>query len=191
MMADGALYKAYLDGDDAGLALLMERYGNRLTFYINGYLHDIHDSEDLMIEAFAYLISKKPRIREGCLKAYLYKTARNLSLRFIKKRHLNHSFSLEEIEKEPESKILVEEIIQKEEFNQSLYLCLDRLNPGYREALYLVYFEDMHHSEAAAVMGKSEKQVSDLVYRGRNSLRKYLEQEGITNAEYRRTSFGC
>lgn len=191
MMADEALYKAYLDGDDAGLALLMERYGNRLTFYINGYLHDIHDSEDLMIEAFAYLISKKPRIREGCLKAYLYKTARNLSLRFIKKRHLNHSFSLEEIEKEPESKILIEEIIQKEEFNQSLYLCLDRLNPGYREALYLVYFEDMHHSEAAAVMGKSEKQVSDLVYRGRNSLRKYLEQEGITNAEYRRTSFGC
>ncbi len=191
MMADEALYKAYLDGDDAGLALLMERYGNRLTFYINGYLHDIHDSEDLMIEAFAYLISKKPRIREGCLKAYLYKIARNLSLRFIKKRHLNHSFSLEEIEKEPESKILIEEIIQKEEFNQSLYLCLDRLNPGYREALYLVYFEDMHHSEAAAVMGKSEKQVSDLVYRGRNSLRKYLEQEGITNAEYRRTSFGC
>ncbi|MGI6586621.1 MAG: RNA polymerase sigma factor [Lutisporaceae bacterium] len=191
MMADEALYKAYLDGDDAGLALLMERYGNRLTFYINGYLHDIHDSEDLMIEAFAYLISKKPRIREGCLKAYLYKIARNLSLRFIKKRHLNHSFSLEEIEKEPESKILIEEVIQKEEFNQSLYLCLDRLNPGYREALYLVYFEDMHHSEAAAVMGKSEKQVSDLVYRGRNSLRKYLEQEGITNAEYRRTSFGC
>lgn len=165
MMADEALYKAYLDGDDAGLALLMERYGNRLTFYINGYLHDIHDSEDLMIEAFAYLISKKPRIREGCLKAYLYKIARNLSLRFIKKRHLNHSFSLEEIEKEPESKILIEEVIQKEEFNQSLYLCLDRLNPGYREALYLVYFEDMHHSEAAAVMGKSEKQVSDLVYR--------------------------
>lgn len=121
----------------------------------------------------------------------MYKIARNLSLRFIKKRHLNHSFSLEEIEKEPESKILIEEVIQKEEFNQSLYLCLDRLNPGYREALYLVYFEDMHHSEAAAVMGKSEKQVSDLVYRGRNSLRKYLEQEGITNAEYRRTSFGC
>ncbi len=184
MMTDEALYKAYLDGDDAGLALLMEQYGNRLTFYINGYLHDMYDSEDLMIEAFAYLVSKKPCIKEGCFKAYLYKVARNLSLRFVKKKHLRHSFSFEEIEKEPDSKTLIEETIQKEEFNQSLYLCMDQLKPNYKEALYLVYFEDMQHSEAATVMGKSKKQVSDLVYRGKNSLRKHLEQEGIANAEY-------
>ena len=61
---------------------------------------------------------------------------------------------------------------------------MDRLKPDYKEALYLVYFENMHHSEAATVMGKSIKQVSDLVYRGRNSLRKHLTLEGITNAEY-------
>jgi len=184
MIIDEALYRAYLDGDDAGLALLMERYGNRLTFYINGYLHDMYDSEDLMIEAFAYLISKKPRIGDGCFKAYLYKMARNLSLRFITKKHLKHCFSCEEIEKEPESKIFIEEVIQKEELNQSLYLCMDQLKPDYREVLYLVYFENMQHSEVAKVMNKSEKQVSDLVYRGKNSLRKYLEQEGITSAEY-------
>ena len=184
MMSDEALYMAYLDGDDSGLTLLMDRYGNRLTFYINGYIYDMYDSEDLMIEAFAYLISKKPRIRQGCFKAYLYKIARNLSLQFIKKKHLNHSFSFDEIEKELESKIFIEEVIQKKEFNQSLYLCMDRLKPDYKEALYLVYFENMHHSEAATVMGKSIKQVSDLVYRGRNSLRKHLTLEGITNAEY-------
>ncbi len=33
-------------------------------------------------------------------------------------------------------------------------------------------------------MKKSEKQVADLVYRGRNSLRKRLKLEGITDAEY-------
>lgn len=57
MITDEKLYKGYLDGDDANLTLLMERYGNRLTLYINVYLHDLYDSEDLMIEAFAYLIS--------------------------------------------------------------------------------------------------------------------------------------
>lgn len=184
MMTDEALYRAYLSGDDAGLSLLIERYGNRLTFYINGYLHDMHESEDLMIEAFAYLISKKPQIKEGCFKAYLYKMARNLSLRFITKKRLNQCFSFEEIEKEPESKILIDEVVQKGELNQSLRFCMDQLKAEYREALYLVYFENMRHSEAAKVMKKSERQVSDLVYRGRNSLRKYLEQEGITNAEY-------
>lgn len=184
MITDEALYRAYLEGDESSLTLLVERYGNRLTLYINAFIHDIHDSEDLMIEAFAYLIAKKPSIREGCFKAYLYKMARNISLRFIKKKRTSNCFSFEEIEKEPESKILIEDLAQKNELNQCLYSCMDQLKPEYREALYFVYFENMHHGEVAVVMKKSEKQVSDLVYRGRKSLRKYLEKEGVTNAEY-------
>ena len=73
MTTDETLYRRYLEGDESGLAGLMERYGNSLTFYITGYLHDVNDAEDLMIEAFAYLTIKKPRIREGCFKAYLTK----------------------------------------------------------------------------------------------------------------------
>ncbi len=184
MMTDEALYRGYLDGDDASLELLMDRYGNRLTFYINGYLHDIYDAEDLMIEAFAYLISKKPHIKEGCFKAYLYKMARNLSLRFINKKRLNRNFIFEDMDKDLESKSLIEESFQKEEINQSLYTCIGQLNPDYREALYLKYFENMNHKEVGRIMKKSEKQVSDLVYRGKKSLRKYLEKEGITSVEY-------
>lgn len=184
MITDEVLYRNYLDGDDVGLEVLMERYGNRLTFYINGYLKDLHDSEDLMIEAFAYLISKKPAIKDGCFKAYLYKMARSLSLGFIAKKRLKSFFSLEDIEHEPVSNVLTEEILQKEESNHCLYMCMEQLNPDYREALYLVYFENMHHAEVAEVMKKSEKQVSDLVYRGKRSLKKYLAKEGIVNAEY-------
>ena len=49
MITDETLYRRYLEGDESGLTALMERYGNSLTFYINGYLHDINDAEDLMI----------------------------------------------------------------------------------------------------------------------------------------------
>ena len=59
----------------------MIKYGNPLTLYINGYLKDIHESEDLMIEVFAYLLAKRPHIRDGGLKAYIYKAARNMALR--------------------------------------------------------------------------------------------------------------
>ncbi len=189
-MADEALYRAYLDGNDAGLSLLMEQYGDRLTFYINGYIRDMHEAEDLMIEAFAYLIAKKPKIREGCFKAYLYKMARNLSLRTIAKKRESMSFSLEEIDKEPGSKVFIEEIIEKEELNQCLYLCMDRLKSEYKEALYLVYFENMRHKEVAKIMKKSEKQISNLIHRGRKSLKKHLEEEGITDADYCRAGFG-
>ena len=136
-----------------------------------------------MIEAFAYLTVKKPRIQEN-FKAYLYKTARHLALRFAAKNRRHRCFSFEDLGQEPESKTLIEEVVQTQERDSILRLCMEQLNPDYREALYLVYFENMRHAEAAAVMRKSEKQVADLVYRGKHSLRKRLEQEGITSAEY-------
>ncbi|OAQ37027.1 hypothetical protein A5N82_08465 [Christensenella minuta] len=57
------------------------------------------------------------------------------------------------------------------------------MNPDYREALYLTYFEDMRYAQAAEVTGKTVKQITNMVYRGKESLRKLLEREGITNAE--------
>ena len=90
MFSDEELYRQYLNGKEEGLDSLMQRYGNSLTLYINGYLHDLHEAEDLMIEAFARIFAKeRPLSSEGSFKAYLYKTARNLALRHSKKhRHI-------------------------------------------------------------------------------------------------------
>ena len=65
MVTDDILYRRYLGGDEDSLSALMERHGDKLTLYLDGCLHDLHESKDLMIEAFAYLIAKKPRIRDG------------------------------------------------------------------------------------------------------------------------------
>ena len=75
MACDEVFYRQYLNGDDAGLEALMKKYGDPLTLYIDGYLHDVHEAEELMLDVFAYLFTKKPRIRDGGFKAYLYKAA--------------------------------------------------------------------------------------------------------------------
>ena len=177
---DITLYQRFLSGDDSGLQRLMERYGNSLTLYIDGYLHDIHEAEDLMIEAFAYFVAKRPRLRDDGFRAYLYKSARHLALRCLQKKRRKQLFSFDDLEQEPESDVLLETLVQTDERNRILWRCMDELAPAYREALYLVYFEGMRHAEAAAVMRQTEKQIADLVYRGRASLRKTLEREGIT-----------
>ena len=82
----------------------------------------------------------------------------------------------------PEARELVEETVQSAERARLLRTCMAELHEDYREALFLVYFEGLSHAETAAVMGKREKQVADLIYRGKNALRKRLEQEGITDA---------
>lgn len=177
---DITLYQRFLSGDDSGLQRLMERYGNSLTLYIDGYLRDIHEAEDLMIEAFAYFVAKRPRLCDDGFRAYLYKSARHLALRCLQKKRRKQIFSFDDLEQEPESDVLLETLVQTDERNRILWRCMDELAPAYREALYLVYFEGMRHAEAAAVMRKTEKQIADLVYRGRASLRKTLEREGIT-----------
>ena len=140
MICDGDFYRQYLNGDDAGLEALMEKYGDPLTVYLDGYLHDIHEAEELMLDVFAYLFTKKPRIREGGFKAYLYKAARHMALRHKSKRRL--MFSLDALTEEPDGQQL-----------------------------------------AAEVTGKTVKQITNLVYRGKESLRKLLDREGITNTE--------
>ncbi len=65
MISDEELYRQYLSGDETGLEELIRKYDNPLTLYINGYLHDIHEAEDLMIEVFSYLFAKRPNIRDG------------------------------------------------------------------------------------------------------------------------------
>ena len=182
MVIDEELYRQYLRGDEAGLEALMRKYGNPLTLYINGYLHDVHEAEDLMIEAFAYLIAKRPAIRDGGFRAYLYQSARHMALRLLHKKRARNCFSLDALTEEPEARELVEETVQSAARAQILRTCMAELHEDYREALFLVYFEGLSHAETAAVMGKREKQVADLIYRGKIALRKRLEQEGITDA---------
>ena len=79
--------------------------------------------------------------------------------------------------------LLAEEVIRTEERNRILHFCMDEMNPDYREVLYLTYFEDMSYAQAAEVTGKTVKQITNMVYRGKESLRRLLEREGITNAQ--------
>ena len=181
MTCDEALYRQYLSGDDEGLNALMKKYGDPLTLYIDGYLHDVHEAEELMLDVFAYLFTKKPRIRDGGFKAYLYKAARHMALRHKSRRRI--FFSLDDLTREPEAQTLVEEVVSTKERNQILHLCMDELNSDYREALYLTYFEGMSYQQAAEVMGKSVKQITNMVYRGKERLRGLLKREGITDAE--------
>ena len=181
MTCDESLYRQYLSGDDEGLNALMKKYGDPLTLYIDGYLHDVHEAEELMLDVFAYLFTKKPRIRDGGFKAYLYKAARHMALRHKSRR--KPLFSLDALTGEPDGRLLAEEVIQTEERNRVLHFCMDEMNPDYREVLYLTYFEDMSYAQAAEVTGKTVKQITNMVYRGKESLRRLLEREGITNAE--------
>lgn len=184
MQTDEELFSCFISGDEAGLSTLMERYGDRLTLYINGYIRDVSDAEDLMIEAFSRVCAREPRLQEGGFKPYIFKTARHLALRELSRLRRSRFFGFDDVELEPECDELIENVVQTRERDEILRVCMEKLSPDYREVLYLTFFEGMRHSQAAEIMGKSEKQIENLIYRGKKALKPLLEGEGITNAKY-------
>ena len=123
-------------------------------------------------------LSQIVKIEGKTLSAFV---ARHMALRHKSIRR--HHFCLDDLTKEPEGGKLVDEVIRTKERNQILHLCMGELHPDYREALYLTYFEGMSYRQVAEVMGKSVKQITNIMYRGKERLRGLLEREGITNAE--------
>lgn len=178
MASDELLYRQYQNGDDSAATGLVEKYGDSLTLYIAGFIGDSYDAEDLMIEAFSLMFAKnRPVSHEGSFRAYLYKIGRNLAIRYYKKKH--HIIGFCDLNFEPRSDLLTEAPIIRTERWNALYDAMNRLKKEYREAIFLVYFEQLSYKDAAKVMGKSEAQITKLVYRSKQSLKGILEKEGF------------
>ncbi len=194
MRSDDELYRRYLAGDTASYDELMLRHGDHLLFYLNKYLHDPEDSEDLMIEAFARIMARRPDIREGNFKAYLFRTGRNLALRLHERRHRLQMFSMDGMERNIADSILasasgdqadssrIPDRLAAEERNRILLQCLERIDPGLREALWLVYAEEMTYAQAAEVIGVRPKRIDRMLARGKKLMRQELGKEGVDNA---------
>ena len=142
-MTDEVLYRRYLDGDEDALGALMERYGTKLTLYLDGYLCDLHEAEVLMIEAFAHIFARERPIQDGCFKPYLYNTGRNLALRCKTRRRF--FLPLEELPFELTDEALAETGLFQNEQHQQLYAALGKLKKEYRETLFLVYIEELSY----------------------------------------------
>ena len=182
MSGDDELYQRYLDGDAVAFDALLEKYSGRLVLYLTGLTGNIHDAEDLAIDVFAGVMMKKPAIRPGGFQAYVYKAARHRATRFhLLKKRLS-VFSLEDAQVDEALTARPEDVFLHDERRQTVRRCLNRIAPEPREALWLVFFEEMTYAGAAAVLGMSPKRIDNLLVRGKRLMRAELAKEGITGA---------
>ena len=181
-VSDDELYRLYLDGNTKAYDELMIRYGDNLTCYLKGLLSSIEDAEDIMIEAFSRIMVDKPKIKPGNFKAYLFTVGRNLVARFYKKEKRVQVFSLEELSEDdgPESECF-EETLFADEKKKALHRCIDRLEQDIREAVWLVYFENLSYDQAAKIMKVGKRKVEYMLARAKLLLKKELENEGYTS----------
>ena len=74
-------------------------------------------------------------------------------------------------------KVQLEQDYLKKEDDIILLSAMDRMNSDYRQTLYLKYFEDLSNKEIGKVLGKTRRQVENLLYRGKQALKSIIEQE--------------
>lgn len=179
-MDNGAsCYRRFLEGDESGLNEIVEMYGNNLMFFINGYVKDIGLAEDIMEDTFMELIVHKHHFREeSSFKTYLFKIGRNKALNTIKKNKHNVP-----IETDLEDATKLEELIIQNEKNKHIRQAMKEINEMYAQVIHLLYFEEMSYEEIGKVLNKNNKQVKNLAYRARNSLKEVLEKEGFSYEE--------
>ena len=177
--SDEALYRAYLaDGSEDALRELLLRHRESLTLFLYGYVHSMDDAEELMLDAFAVAAARTSAYAgRSSFRTWLFGVGRHLAMRRMKRRREPPVGDREEAAESPELELM------RSERNRQLYAAMERLHPDYRQALYLVFFEDMGSEEAARVMGKTTKQVYNLTERGKKALRAELERMGFDNAQ--------
>ena len=179
-MDNGACsYRRFLDGEETAFDEIMKELFDNLVFFINRYVHDLHAAEDIAIDTFSDLVVNKHRYNfKVTLKTYLFMIGRSRALNYIKHRKVINFVELNETDKVPSENETLEEIIITDEKKRILNNAISSLNDDMRVVVHLIYFEDMSYSEAAKVMGKTKKQIDNLLYRSKAQLRIILGKEG-------------
>ena len=180
--SDEHAYQRYLDGDEDGLRVLLERHRVHLMLFLMGYVHNREDAEELMLDAFAVAASGTARFSgRSSFKTWLYGIGRNLASRHLRRKRLRW-IALAHMADQGETEIPEDLIVRSEQKGQ-LYAALRTLPEDYRNVLYLQEIEGMTVDEIAGVTGKSKKQIYNLSFRGKGALKETLQRMGYTDAQ--------
>lgn len=177
-------YRRFLDGDDNGIVEIVGDYKDGLILYLNGYVDNLYIAEELTEDTFFRLMTKKPRFSgKSTFKSFLYAIGRNIAVDYIRHHSRLIGTPLEDMENYLSDELSLEQSYIKEERKIIIHRALSKLAPDYRTILWLVYFEGFSNKEAATILKKNNRQVKNLLYRAKQSLKSTLEKEGFVYEE--------
>ena len=170
-------YRRFLDGDDDGIVCVIRDYKDGLILFLDRYVNNIYAAEELAEDVFFKLVTKKPRFTgKYSFKTWLYTIGRNAAINHLRR---NTAAQLPSDEALSDGKLLEREYLRTER-RLAVHAALGRISPDYSRVLHLIYFEDMDNEQAAHVMGKSKRQIENLVYRAKQALRSEIMREGFS-----------
>jgi RNA polymerase sigma-70 factor (ECF subfamily) len=174
-------YRRFLDGDDNGIVEIIREYKDGLILFLNRYVHNIHIAEELAEDTFVRIVTKKPRyVAKYSFKTWLYTIGRNIAINYIKHESKISNKGTEDLDRLSKDEETLEQSYLREEQKIMVHHALSKINSDYGTILYLKFFEDLTNEQIAKVTKKNKRQIENLIYQAKQSLRAELEKEGFT-----------
>lgn len=157
--------------DVCNIKRIVETYSDMILRIAYQHTANMHDAEDIAQEVFLSIIKKdmKSFTREK-EKAYIIRTTINKCNSFHRKRGKLNVVYLDEIYKNPDEPVFTVN-------ERSLLNEIRSLDSKYRDALYLHYYEGYKAIEIAKILHTTTGNVTSLLKRGREKLKKLLEED--------------
>ena len=179
---DEELVAAILDGEAALYTDLVERYRGRLINYLNRFLGNVQESEELSQEVFLRVYRALDRYNPKYrFSTWLFRVAKNAAIDLIRKRRLKlvpmqrvgvdgkaHEREFESEERDPYR------TLRNVERRQAIGAAIDGLKEEYRELIQLRHFAEMTYEEIAEFKGMPLGTVKNKLFRGRRMLKARL-----------------
>ena len=173
-------YRRFLDGDDNGIIEIIRDYKDGLILFLNRYVNNIHIAEELAEETFVRIVTRKPRfVAKYSFKTWLYTIGRNIAINYKKHEGKIADASIDDIGSISRDEEALEHSYLRKEQKIIVHRALSKINPDYGKVLYLKFFEDLTNEQIAGVMKRNRRQVENLIYQAKQSLRAELEKEEL------------
>ena len=172
-------YRRFLEGDTNAIIDIIADYREGLVLFINSIVNDFCTAEEIAEDTFVKICADKPDFSGKCsFKTWLFTIGKNAAINSMKKKSRHSEVPIDDFYSIADKEDIEQNYIRDED-KRHLLRALEKLNDDYRQVLYLVYFENFSNTETAKIMKKSERQIRNLLYRSKESLRNILEKEGF------------
>lgn len=175
MEEDKKLYKKFLNGDKESFECIVDKYMEKIIYFIYGFVKRIDVAEDLAQDVFVYILMNKEKYdSKYSLKTYLFIIAKSRAINYIKKESkISYIQDNEYIFTEEE----IEDIIFEKEKSKKLKHAIGKLPEPQNQIIYLVDIEELSYEEICKIFDMSLSKVKTLIHRGRKKLKNILEKE--------------
>lgn len=179
-LSDEQIAENVQQGDIQKFGLLVRRYQAKMMRYAAKFLFGYQDREDLVQEVFlkAY-VNIKGFDTNRSFSSWLYRIAHNEFINAIRRkgREPLPFFDPDTLFPHPVALETADQNLNQQEIKSLLDKCLSELDPKYREALVLYYFEALDYRAISEVMHIPISTVGVRLSRGKKLLKLIYEKK--------------